>query len=288
MRVSKGIIRAYDAASHKADVLLVGSLSRVALGVPVSYQVAPEQVAVDTVCGVVFFGEGDRGMVVCTVGDEPAVPLGAGGFGPAMDSYDMLRGWREEFFGKQIDARYTTYSVGSGSQSLVTFHGGVYRLRTTASGSEESLWLGAAGSAYSSLESLGKGWVMVGLLQHQHCLTAGGQQTMMGVARDTNYNEYIWCGVNYARSSTNWLVVTNDGVAVSQSNSGVAFDQDWHYHMLHVHDQEVDYYIDSELVVDGHSSNVSTSKMTPILRNYNGTNTDRHLRVNFWTIIPRN
>lgn len=287
MRVSRGIISGYDETNHKADVLLVGSLSRVALGVPVSYQVAPEQVAVDTACGVVFFGEGDPGMVVCTVGDEPAVPLGAGGYGPAMDSYDMLRGWRDEFFGKQIDARYTAYTVGGGSQGLVTYHGGVYRLRTTAVAGEASLWLGAAGAAYSSLESVGSGWLMVALLQHQQCTTSGNTLTMMGVARDTSYNEYIWCGVNKWRHATNWIVQTSDGT-VAQSNSAVAFDTSWHYHMLHVHDQQVDYYIDHELVVDGHSSNVSTSKMTPILRNYNGTNTDRHLRANFWTIIPRN
>ena len=71
MRVSKGIIRAYDATNHKADVLLVGSLSRVALGVPVAHHVGPEVMTADRLCGVMFFGEGDAGVVVCTFDGSP-------------------------------------------------------------------------------------------------------------------------------------------------------------------------------------------------------------------------
>jgi hypothetical protein len=71
MEFYRGLVRAYDAANHKAAVLLAGSMSRVLLNVPVAHQIGPELMAEGTACGVLFFAEGASGVVVCTFDGPP-------------------------------------------------------------------------------------------------------------------------------------------------------------------------------------------------------------------------
>ena len=71
MQFHRGVIRAYDATNHRADVLLVGSMSRVVLGVAVAHQIGPELVVEGAACGVLFFAEGASGVVVCTFEGTP-------------------------------------------------------------------------------------------------------------------------------------------------------------------------------------------------------------------------
>jgi hypothetical protein len=68
----RGVVRSYDEASHTANVLLVGSMSRVLLGVAVSQQIGPELMVEGAPCGVLFFAEGATGVVVCTFGSAPS------------------------------------------------------------------------------------------------------------------------------------------------------------------------------------------------------------------------
>lgn len=71
MEFYRGIVTAYDSAAHTASVLLVGSMSRVLLSMPVSQQIGPELMAEGTACGVLFFGKGPEGVVICTFDGAP-------------------------------------------------------------------------------------------------------------------------------------------------------------------------------------------------------------------------
>lgn len=70
MELYRGVVRSYDPATHTASVLLVGSMSRVLLSVPVSQQVVADVMAEGTACGVLFYAEGAEGVVVCTLGGQ--------------------------------------------------------------------------------------------------------------------------------------------------------------------------------------------------------------------------
>ena len=71
MRLLRGVVRSYDATNHKADVLLVGSMSRLVLAVPVAHHIPPYLIGEGAACGVAFFAEGSEGVVLCTFGGAP-------------------------------------------------------------------------------------------------------------------------------------------------------------------------------------------------------------------------
>jgi hypothetical protein len=75
MRFYRGVVRSYDSTNHKADVLLVGSMSRLALGVPVAQHIGPELLVPGAHCGLLFFSGGSEGVVVCTFGEPPPTPV---------------------------------------------------------------------------------------------------------------------------------------------------------------------------------------------------------------------
>jgi hypothetical protein len=67
----RGVVRSYDDTNHRANVLLVGSMSRVLSKVPVAHQIGPELMVEGAACGVLFFAEGGSGLVVCTFDGAP-------------------------------------------------------------------------------------------------------------------------------------------------------------------------------------------------------------------------
>jgi hypothetical protein len=71
MEFYRGVVRSYDGTNHRADVLLVGSMSRVLLKTPVAQQIGPELMVEGASCGVLFFAEGGTGLVVCTFDGAP-------------------------------------------------------------------------------------------------------------------------------------------------------------------------------------------------------------------------
>jgi hypothetical protein len=72
VRIERGLVIAYDASEHVADVLVVGSMQGVLHAVPVSHQVGAELMVADAAVCVVFFGEGDAGaLVVATFDGAP-------------------------------------------------------------------------------------------------------------------------------------------------------------------------------------------------------------------------
>jgi hypothetical protein len=288
MRVDRGIVTAYDATNHKADVLLVGSLSRVALGVPVSYQVAPEQMAVNKACGVLFFGEGDAGVVVCTMADAAVAPLGLGGFGPVMDSYDVLRGWKDDFVGKTIHQHYMTEVNGAGSSvALCQTEGGILAMIAgPANGRWARIWLGDNADNYPVLKAQ-RGWRQIARMQISH--TTNIQATLEAV--QIAPTRQIVCGIRTDAVASNWLIRTWDAAGTTNTDTGVAADTAWHWHQVDVYPSNsghrVDYFLDGTLI--GYSAlNIPTEVLTPNVIVVNrGVAASRSVSVDFWAVIPR-
>ena len=282
MRVSKGIIRAYDATNHKADVLLVGSLSRVALGVPVSYQVAPEEVAKDTACGLLFFGEGDAGLVICTFDEVPIPPLDLDAVGPKLDIYDLMRGWRDDFLGRALHDQYET-EILDGSVTLVDGrHGGAVRVRANAGGGNWArLWLGTAAGNHDTLDA-DYGWVQIAIVNTMYQNDAG---IFVFGASDSTSNEYITVG---ARSG-NWTIRCRAG-GVYSSTVGGAVDTSYHVHAAEVYPtgggHQVDYWLDGVLVAS-HTTDIPTAVITPFLYVYTPDAEIRYMECDSWAVIPR-
>ena len=74
MEFHRGLVRAYDATTHTAAVLLAGSMSRVLLGIPVAHHIPPYQITVGTACGVAFFAEGSKAVLLCLFEGAPPPP----------------------------------------------------------------------------------------------------------------------------------------------------------------------------------------------------------------------
>ena len=68
MEFYRGVVRSYDQTNHTANVLLVGSMSGVVLGIPVAEHIRSELMVEGAEVGVLFFAGGASGVVVCTFG----------------------------------------------------------------------------------------------------------------------------------------------------------------------------------------------------------------------------
>jgi hypothetical protein len=71
VEIYRGVVRSYHQSTHTADVLLVGSMSRLVLALPVSQQIGAELMGEGAACGVVFFAGGGSGLVLCTFDGAP-------------------------------------------------------------------------------------------------------------------------------------------------------------------------------------------------------------------------
>lgn len=285
MRLSKGVITAYDATNHKADVLLVGSMSRVLLRVPVAYQVAPEQVAEDTPCGVVFFGEGDAGLVICTFDEVPVPPLDLDAFGPKLDIYDVMRGHQDDFFGRALHPAYQI-ELNNGVIDLPDGeHGGRVRLRAyTGVTNWAVLWLGDNLGGYDTLRA-DEGWVMLAEMEHSDSETC---TLVFGAMDSTKSQNRIWAG-NF---SGTWRLRCTSGGADTTVSSGISVDVGvTQLHALDVYPtatgRQADYYLDGALIASV-DTNVPTVPMTPSFYTYNGDASDaKEQFCNFVRVIPR-
>lgn len=73
--ITRGIIKAYDAGSHRASVQLAGSLAVWLDSLPVSDALEPPELVAGRECGVLFFSEDDP-EDACVVSVHNAVPVG--------------------------------------------------------------------------------------------------------------------------------------------------------------------------------------------------------------------
>ncbi|HEM61197.1 MAG TPA: hypothetical protein ENO24_02810 [Chloroflexi bacterium] len=92
MEFYKGVVRSYDETTHTANVLLVGSMSRVLMAMPVSHQIGSELMEEGRDCGVLFFADGATGVVLCTFDGAPGPWVRPEDltFSPATPEFGML------------------------------------------------------------------------------------------------------------------------------------------------------------------------------------------------------
>jgi len=69
-----GQVLAYDAANHEAEVMLVGSMSRILRNVPVAQHIRAHLVVVGATCAVAILGEGFQPLLFAIM-DGPGTTL---------------------------------------------------------------------------------------------------------------------------------------------------------------------------------------------------------------------
>lgn len=207
--------------------------------------------------------------------------------GVTLAELDYLRGWKDDFFGDAIDARYASSIVGVGSGlSLVDgAHGGWLRLTAGPAAARYAyLWLGDAIGGQDTLDA-DEGWIQISRMKLSHTTNF---LAMFGV-----YNaalaHYIQAGYSSAVGA-NWLLRGSDGAPWNNAST-VAADTDWHWHVLNVYPitggRRVDYYLDGSLIAS-QTANVPATVLTPILISYSLGAAARSMDVDYWAVIPRN
>jgi hypothetical protein len=124
MEFQRGLVRSYDPTTHTAAVLLVGSMSRVLLSLPVSHHIGPELMVEGAACGVAFFAEGSQGVVVCTFDGAPAPWIT-----PSLLTFSPCtpEGWSDgSITNQELTTTATTYSTLSHEIEVPT--GKTYRV----------------------------------------------------------------------------------------------------------------------------------------------------------------
>lgn len=284
MGLHRGVVRRYDAGNHRADVLLVGSMSRMVLGIPVADDVSAELMTEGAACGVMFFAEGGTGVVVCTFDGVPVAVLDLDAWGPAMGIYDVLGGHHDDFFGQALGAGYATEVSGGSVELRDSEHGGVVRLRANAGvGNWARLWLGDAAGGYDTLDA-DEGWLMLFRGRHADWTST----TMLFGANDaTTSSDRIWA----ANISGTWRLRCTSGGATTTVDSGISVDGDRYRHALEVYPtasgHQVDYWLDGVLIASC-TSDVPAVPLTPMLYVYsNDDGESKTMYCNYWAVVPR-
>jgi len=289
MDFHRGVVRAYDETTHTAAVLLVGSLSRALLNLPVSQQIPPDHMTGATECAVALFADGSDGLVVSTFGGAPTPGLILDAYGPVLTLDDIMRGWHDDFEGDSLDARYSTTVAGGATVNYPGTaggaHGGDVRISTAAiAGSEACLYLGTQADTYRTLATA-TGWVMICKLRLSSI--AGNFNACFGV-RDNANNNIILGGLSQASlSSNNWAILTRSaGGAVAGTTSTIPADTNYHVLSLLATPGQIDLYVDAAHVCT-RTTNVPAGVLTPYIVAYVNVATARDLYVDWWLVIPR-
>jgi len=285
--IYRGIVRAYDSANHKADVLLVGSMSRVVLGVPVATNIAAEYVTVGADCGVMLFGEGGSGVGVSGGGAVPPPRLDLDAWGPTLTVDEMVMGWQDHFFGDSLHSQYKSVTGGAGGVISLrdSHHGGVVRLRAYAGvGARAQLWLGDEAGSYDSLDA-DSGWLQLAKVRYDDLTSMIG---MIGAVDSTTGLDRIWAG----QQSGSWKILTRKAGVSTSFDTGVDIVyQQWYRIACDVYPtnggRQVDLWVDGELLgsVD---TNVPNVKITPWVYIYNSDAGDgKTMYLDYWGLFPR-
>jgi hypothetical protein len=290
MRFYRGVIRSFDSSSHQADVLLVGSLSRLLLAVPVAQHIDPQLLVEGATCGVLFFEEGASGALICTLGDPPAAGLDLDSWGPTLTLSDLLRGWRDDYLGDALDARYTEDSYASGAGALWDdAPGGWLRLATsTTIYSQYKLWLGTQTGTISNVGSTTAEYV---ILLRAKLNDGSDVQFMFGAQDSSTGNDFVLAGVATPYESTKWIIRSRVGGGTpTVEASDVAFDTDWHDLALRAwyngSGRQADFWVDGELVASK-TTDMTDATMTPNFFLQTRTSAAITAYVDFFAVIPR-
>ena len=207
-------------------------------------------------------------------------PLGA--LGPVLTLEDILRGWKDEFFGDVLADQYDI-ALNNGSITLVDGrHGGAVRVQADASaGNWARLWLGTAAGNHDTLDA-DYGWVQIAIVNTMYQNDAG---IFVFGASDSTTDDYITVG---ARSG-NWTIRCRAG-GVYSSTVGGAVDTSYHVHAAEVYPtdggHQVDYWVDGVLVAS-HTTDIPTAVITPFLYVYTPDAVIRYMECDYWAVMPR-
>jgi len=210
--------------------------------------------------------------------------------GISLSEMDYLRGWKDDFLGDQPADQYdVTDVVGAGSSItlLDAAHGGQIGLRAGDDpGRYARLWLGASAGGYNTLDA-DEGWVQIGLIKYPFLNT--DVVHMMGAAATPAFGGYIQVGLDTAIGA-NYIIQCFDGV-LTTTDSGVAVDNAWHWHVADVYPitggRQVDYYLDAAPIAS-QTTNVPAVVCTPYGITYNRGDAVRRSDWDYWAVIPRN
>jgi len=205
---------------------------------------------------------------------------------------DVLRGWKDDFLGDSLHEQYTTQLVGGAVNLPATAggdHGGIIGFRTNAGANNFArLWLGDAANSYASLDA-DEGWLMF-VRMKVNVSIAGNFHVALG-ARNVAGTRVARCGIHSWVIANNWSIEGTDGLGTTRTDTLVAFDTDWHWHVLDVYPiigaRQIDYWLDGSLI-GSHATNVPTDILTPYISVYNIDAAARSIDVDVWAVIPRN
>lgn len=218
---------------------------------------------------------------------SPDYPLGA-----SFGELDYLRGWKDDFLGDALHEQYTTSIVGANSIVATLWdnaHGGWANLQSGDGNARYSrLWLGDAADGYDTLDA-DEGFVLIARMRI-NAIGAGNFNAIMGTS-DAAFTRVIEVGINIWQHAANWMIFCVDAGGNSTTNTGVAFDSDWHVHIAEVGPtatgRQVDYWLDGSLI-GSQTTNIDTSPRTGVIQSYSGGAVIRNMDVDYWIVIPRN
>ena len=217
-----------------------------------------------------------------------AVPLG---------EIDYLRGNTDDFFGDFIMDEYEQQTVGGAGSQIYLYDGGagntgggVYMQTHAAIGAYARLWKGNSAYNYDTLDA-DDGWVQICRAKVQSVAGVGTDYFANPLAAETAGGNAIF--VEYDSTvSANWLLESQSGGgAITQTDSGVAKDENWHWHTLRVYPitggHQADHYLDGALI-NSKTTDMPNAVLTPFVRIHTLSAATRSMRLDFWRVFPRN
>jgi hypothetical protein len=268
MEFHRGLVRTYDATTHTAAVLLVGSLSRTILAVPVSHHIPPHHMLEGTACALAFFADAHP-IVIATFGD-PASPTEAAA-------------WHDHFMGDSLAPEYSTTAVGAGTIALQPLHGGVLTITTGAvTWNYNALNLGTASHSLATLDA-DSGWLQIARLRLQGTTTQN--RTLLG-------GQNAAADVIFAGSETgyaNWVLITQLVTGWHVIPSAIPIDTAWHDHAIRLlptaTGHEIKHFLDAALI-NTVTTYIPTAPITAQILTQTATNAAKVSQWDHWSVIP--
>jgi len=103
--------------------------------------------------------------------------------------------------------------------------------------------------------------------------------------------EIVVTGIRTDVVANNWIIRTNAGAGYAHTDTGVAADTNYHWHIQHVYPviggHQIDYWLDGG-IIGSHTANIPTVQMEPALMSYTVAGAAvKSLKANEYAVIPR-
>jgi len=207
--------------------------------------------------------------------------------------YRWLRGYSDDFFGLSYDTTHHWTPATNGAASWARLqdglHGGILRLQSNAAnGDFATIFLGDAADGFDTLDPTEGFTIQVKM----NVLTQGAAGNFRGVfgITDVARTRRIDVGLNRWQSANNWIIQCQDAAGKSTTNTGVAYNQQHHYHAIQVGPvtgggRQVQYWLDGTLI-GTHTTNIDPNPRTAFVEIYSGTADQRRLDLDWIRILP--